>query len=61
MGQLISQGTMTASQVANQIVKSGGDVFMVYDRIQEFFDLGLLNDDPALGGIGGVSAERLAS
>jgi radical SAM family RiPP maturation amino acid epimerase len=61
MGHLIAKGTMTASQIANQTVKAGGDVFLVYDRIQEFFDLGLLNDDPALGGVGSDSVERLAS
>ena len=61
MGHLIAKGTMTASQIASQTVKAGGDVFLVYDQIQEFFDLGLLNDDPALGGVGSNSVERLAS
>ena len=61
MGQMIAQGTMTASQIANQAVKSGADVFVVYERFQEFFDLGLLNDDPALSGVGSVPAEQLAS
>jgi len=61
MGEMVAEGAMTASEIANRIVRDGGDVFLVYNMIQELFECGLFNDDPKLGGIGSPEADRLAS
>ncbi len=52
MGVLINGGNLTGGEVLSKLVSEGEDVFVVSRAMQELFDLGLLNDDPGLDGIG---------
>ncbi len=51
MGEMIKEGDMTGGQILSKLVSDGEDVFAVSSAMQRLFDLGLLNDDPAFGGI----------
>ena len=61
MGDMISTGTMTAGGVTDHLVRGGHDIFLVTETIQNLYDSGLLNDDPACSGIGCNEPLRVAS
>ncbi|MBT5433533.1 MAG: radical SAM family RiPP maturation amino acid epimerase [Alphaproteobacteria bacterium] len=61
MGDLIETGGLSTSQVASQVLQAGHNVFLVYEMLQELFDKGFLNDDPATGGIATGEGLRQAS
>ena len=61
LGALIEAGGHTAGEIRDELVRAGGDIFVVTDLLDDVFDKGLLNDDPSLNGIGSVPALRRAS
>jgi radical SAM family RiPP maturation amino acid epimerase len=56
LGDMIHRGDMTAGEIQGVLTRSGADIFVVVDAMQQLFDSGLLNEDPKLGGIGSAAA-----
>src|SRR5262245_21620586 len=56
LGDMIHGGGMTAGEIQVEVTRSGADIFVVADAMQQLFDRGLLNEDPKLGGIGSAAA-----
>jgi hypothetical protein len=53
---MIHSGRMKAGDIQAVLTRSGADIFVVADAMQQLFDRGLLNEDPKLGGIGSAAA-----
>ncbi|MCP3688891.1 MAG: radical SAM family RiPP maturation amino acid epimerase, partial [Gammaproteobacteria bacterium] len=51
LGNMIHRGEMTGGQILSELVSDGEDVFAVSSAMQNLFDLGLLDDDPAFAGL----------
>ena len=56
LGDMIHTGRMRAGEIQDALTRSGADIFVVADAMQQLFDRGLLNEDPKLGGIGCAGA-----
>jgi radical SAM family RiPP maturation amino acid epimerase len=56
LGDMIHSGRMRAGEIQDALTRSGADIFVVADAMQQLFDRGLLNEDPKLGGIGCAGA-----
>ncbi len=61
LGELVAAGDQTTGEIRDQLVRAGGDIFVITDTLHDLFENGLLNDDPALGGIGSGPKLRQAS
>jgi hypothetical protein len=48
LGRLLCEGDRSAGEVIGELVKDGADLFAVTDMIQQLFERGLLDDDPAV-------------
>jgi radical SAM family RiPP maturation amino acid epimerase len=58
LGDMIHKGGMTAGEIQAVLTRSGADIFVIADVMQQLFDRGLLSEDPKLGGIGSAVVDQ---